>query len=191
MKLEMPAFQQAKLLIIGDVMLDRYWHGAASRISPEAPVPVVQVGNQEDRPGGAGNVALNIAALGSAATLIGVVGKDDNAQDLESRLTAAGVYCEFLKSEDKPTITKLRVISQHQQLIRLDFEEKFDKKDVVDLQSRATSLLPSAQVLVLSDYAKGVLQDVAALIECARGKIFQLSLTRKGRTLKSTAVRPC
>ena len=90
MKLEMPPFQQAKLLVIGDVMLDRYWHGTASRISPEAPVPVVQVGNQEDRPGGAGNVALNIAALGSAATLIGVVGEDDNAKDLESRLSAAG-----------------------------------------------------------------------------------------------------
>jgi D-beta-D-heptose 7-phosphate kinase/D-beta-D-heptose 1-phosphate adenosyltransferase len=180
MKLEMPAFQQAKLLVIGDVMLDRYLHGAALRISPEAPVPVVQVGNQEDRPGGAGNVALNIAALGSAATLIGVVGKDDNAQDLESRLTAAGVYCEFLKSEDKPTITKLRVISQHQQLIRLDFEEKFDKKDVVDLQSLATSLLPSAQVLVLSDYAKGVLQDVAALIECARGKNIPIIVDPKG-----------
>ena len=180
MKLEMPPFHLAKLLVIGDVMLDRYWHGAASRISPEAPVPVVQVGNQEDRPGGAGNVALNIAALGSAATLIGVVGKDDNAQDLESRLTAAGVYCEFLKSEDKPTITKLRVISQHQQLIRLDFEEKFDEKDVADLQSLATSLLPSAQVLVLSDYAKGALQDVAALIELARKQNIPIIVDPKG-----------
>jgi len=154
MKLEMPPFQQAKLLVIGDVMLDRYWHGTSSRISPEAPVPVVQVGNQEDRPGGAGNVALNIAALGSAATLIGVVGEDDNAKDLESRLAAAGVYCEFLRSPDKPTITKLRVISQHQQLIRLDFEHQFDEQDVAELQTLAESLIPSAQVLVLSDYAR-------------------------------------
>ena len=194
MKLEMPPFQQAKLLVIGDVMLDRYWHGAASRISPEAPVPVVQVGNQEDRPGGAGNVALNIAALGSAATLIGVVGKDDNAQDLESRLTAAGVYCEFLKSEDKPTITKLRVISQHQQLIRLDIEEKFDEIEVVDLQSLATSLLPSAQVLVLSDYAKGALQDVAALIELARKQNIPIIVDPKGTDFKkyrgSTLITP-
>ena len=194
MKLEMPPFQQAKLLVIGDVMLDRYLHGAASRISPEAPVPVVQVGNQEDRPGGAGNVALNIAALGSAATLIGVVGKDDNAQDLESRLTAAGVYCEFLKSEDKPTITKLRVISQHQQLIRLDFEEKFDEKDVADLQSLATSLLPSAQVLVLSDYAKGALQGVAALIELARKQNIPIIVDPKGTDFKkyrgSTLITP-
>jgi D-beta-D-heptose 7-phosphate kinase / D-beta-D-heptose 1-phosphate adenosyltransferase len=180
MKLEMPPFQQAKLLVIGDVMLDRYWHGAASRISPEAPVPVVQVGNQEDRPGGAGNVALNIAALGAAATLIGVVGKDDNAKDLESRLTAAGVYCEFLQSKDKPTITKLRVISQHQQLIRLDFEKQFDAEDVADLQKLAASLLPNAQALVLSDYAKGALQDVAALIDLARKQGIPIIVDPKG-----------
>ena len=194
MKLEMPPFQQARLLVIGDVMLDRYWHGAASRISPEAPVPVVQVGTQEDRPGGAGNVALNIAALGSAATLIGVVGKDDNAQDLESRLTAAGVYCEFLKSEDKPTITKLRVISQHQQLIRLDFEEKFDEQDIADLQSLATSLLPNAQALVLSDYAKGALQDVAALIKLARDQNIPIIVDPKGSDFEkyrgSTLITP-
>lgn len=194
MKLEMPPFQQAKLLVIGDVMLDRYWHGAASRISPEAPVPVVQVGTQEDRPGGAGNVALNIAALGSAATLIGVVGKDDNAQDLESRLTAAGVYCEFLKSEDKPTITKLRVISQHQQLIRLDFEEKFDEQDIADLQSLATSLLPNAQALVLSDYAKGALQDVPALIKLARVQNIPIIVDPKGSDFEkyrgSTLITP-
>ncbi len=180
MKLEMPLFQQAKLLVIGDVMLDRYWHGAASRISPEAPVPVVRVGNQEDRPGGAGNVALNIAALGSAATLLGVVGQDDNAQDLESRLTAAGVYCEFLRSDDKPTITKLRVISQHQQLIRLDFENYFDQEDVADLQKIAAFLLPGAQALVLSDYGKGALQDVAALIDLGRKRGIPIIVDPKG-----------
>lgn len=184
MKLEMPPFQQAKLLVIGDVMLDRYWHGTASRISPEAPVPVVQVGNQEDRPGGAGNVALNIAALGSAATLIGVVGEDDNAKDLESRLAAAGVYCEFLRSPDKPTITKLRVISQHQQLIRLDFEHQFDEQDVAELQTLAESLIPSAQVLVLSDYAKGALNDVSALIALARNQNIPIIVDPKGTDFK-------
>lgn len=180
MKLEMPQFQQAKLLVVGDVMLDRYWHGAASRISPEAPVPVVQVGNQEDRPGGAGNVALNIAALGSAATLVGLVGNDDNAADLESRLTAAGVYCEFLQSVDKPTITKLRVIHQHQQLIRLDFEEIFDSADVADLHSKVTSLISSAQVLVLSDYAKGALQNVSEIIELGRKQNIPVIVDPKG-----------
>ena len=184
MKLEMPPFQQAKLLVIGDVMLDRYWHGTSSRISPEAPVPVVQVGNQEDRPGGAGNVALNIAALGSAATLIGVVGEDDNAKDLESRLSAAGVYCEFLRSPDKPTITKLRVISQHQQLIRLDFEDKFDDQDVAELQTLAESLIPSAQALVLSDYAKGALNDVSALIALARKQNIPIIVDPKGTDFK-------
>ena len=129
----MPPFQAARVLVVGDVMLDRYYHGSATRISPEAPVPVVRVNNQEDRPGGAGNVALNIAALGGAATLIGVVGADATAKDLSSRLAAAGVRCEFLESADKPTITKLRVISQHQQLLRMDFEQQFDAADVADL----------------------------------------------------------
>lgn len=180
MKLEMPPFQQAKLLVVGDVMLDRYWHGAASRISPEAPVPVVRVGNQEDRPGGAGNVALNIAALGSAATLVGLVGQDDNANDLESRLAAAGVYCDFLHSVDKPTITKLRILSQHQQLIRLDFEQNFESADAADLQAKVASLIPNAQVLVLSDYAKGTLQDVSGLIELGRAQNIPIIVDPKG-----------
>lgn len=168
MKMEMPPFQEANVLVVGDVMLDRYWHGAANRVSPEAPVPVVKVGNQEDRPGGAGNVALNIAALGSATSLIGVVGKDDTGQDLQSRLAAAGVYCDFLTSDDKPTITKLRVISQHQQLIRVDFEETFDANDIEGLTDRAEKLLGNVQALVLSDYAKGALQDVESLIAAGR-----------------------
>lgn len=180
MKLEMPPFQQARLLVVGDVMLDRYWHGAASRISPEAPVPVVQVNNQEDRPGGAGNVALNIAALGSAATLIGIVGKDDTADDLQSRLSAAGVYCEFLQSADKPTITKLRVISQHQQLIRVDFEQKFDEADTADLFGKVSSLIANAQVLVLSDYAKGALRDVSSLIALGRKQGIPVIVDPKG-----------
>jgi len=164
MKLEMPPFQDARLLVIGDVMLDRYWHGSATRVSPEAPVPVVKVNNREDRPGGAGNVALNIAALGSATRLLGVVGNDEAGQELQSRLNAAGVFCDFLHCADKPTITKLRVISQHQQLIRLDFEQAFEPVDVADLLGRAAELINNTRALVLSDYAKGVLQDVVPLI---------------------------
>jgi D-beta-D-heptose 7-phosphate kinase/D-beta-D-heptose 1-phosphate adenosyltransferase len=164
MKLEMPPFQDARLLVIGDVMLDRYWHGSATRVSPEAPVPVVKVNNREDRPGGAGNVALNIAALGSATRLLGVVGNDEAGQELQSRLNAAGVFCDFLQCKDKPTITKLRVISQHQQLIRLDFEQAFEPVDVADLLGRAAELINDTRALVLSDYAKGVLQDVVPLI---------------------------
>ncbi|MFT6092617.1 MAG: D-beta-D-heptose 7-phosphate kinase/D-beta-D-heptose 1-phosphate adenosyltransferase [Pseudohongiellaceae bacterium] len=180
MKLEMPPFQNAKLLVVGDVMLDRYWHGVASRISPEAPVPVVKVGNREDRPGGAGNVALNVAALGSAATLVGIIGTDETGAELQSRLEAAGVYCAFLRSEHKPTITKLRVISQHQQLIRLDFEEKFEPADVKDLVSKVSSLIDQSQVLVLSDYAKGALHDIPALINLARQRGMPVVVDPKG-----------
>lgn len=180
MKLEMPPFQNAKLLVVGDVMLDRYWHGDASRISPEAPVPVVKVENREDRPGGAGNVALNVAALGSAATLVGIIGTDETGAELQSRLEGAGVYCEFLRSENKPTITKLRVISQHQQLIRLDFEEKFEPADVQDLVSKVSSLIDQSQVMVLSDYAKGALHNIPALIELARKRGLPIVADPKG-----------
>lgn len=180
MKLEMPPFQQARVLVVGDVMLDRYWHGDALRVSPEAPVPVVHVGNREGRPGGAGNVALNIAALGTATSLVGVVGKDETGEELKSRLNAAGVYCDFLQSEDKPTITKLRVISRHQQLIRLDFEQIFEPQDTAGLSDRVAALLGNAQTLVLSDYAKGGLGDVAALIALARKKGVPVIVDPKG-----------
>ncbi|MDB3992143.1 bifunctional D-glycero-beta-D-manno-heptose-7-phosphate kinase/D-glycero-beta-D-manno-heptose 1-phosphate adenylyltransferase HldE [Gammaproteobacteria bacterium] len=184
MKLEMPEFQDARLLVIGDVMLDRYWHGAASRVSPEAPVPVVRVGNREDRPGGAGNVALNVAALGSAARLIGVVGDDEAGEELRSRLSAAGVYCDFLQSDDKPTVTKLRVISQHQQLIRLDFEQTLEEKDVEGLINRASTLIDDAHVILLSDYGKGALQGVKALIDIGRTKGIPIIVDPKGTDFK-------
>ena len=180
MKLEMPQFQHARLLVIGDVMLDRYWHGEASRVSPEAPVPVVKVGNREDRPGGAGNVALNIAALGSAVRLIGIVGNDETGLELLSRLNAAGVYCDFLQSPDKPTITKLRVIGQHQQLIRLDFEQEFDALDIIGLQDKVKSLIGDSQAMVLSDYGKGALQETAKLIELGRSKDIPIIVDPKG-----------
>ena len=180
MKLEMPQFQHARLLVIGDVMLDRYWHGEASRVSPEAPVPVVKVGNREDRPGGAGNVALNMAALGSAVRLVGIVGNDEAGLELLSRLNAAGVYCDFLQSADKPTITKLRVIGQHQQLIRLDFEQEFEAADIIGLQGKVKSLIGDSQVMVLSDYGKGALQETANLIELGRSKDIPIIVDPKG-----------
>jgi D-beta-D-heptose 7-phosphate kinase/D-beta-D-heptose 1-phosphate adenosyltransferase len=180
MKLEMPPFQNARLLVIGDVMLDRYWHGSASRVSPEAPVPVVKVANREDRPGGAGNVALNIAALGSAVRLVGVVGDDETGLELLSRLKAAGVYCDFLQSEEKPTITKLRIISQHQQLIRLDFEKAFEASDIIGLQDKAKSLVDDSQVMVLSDYGKGALQDINDLIDLGRSRNIPIIVDPKG-----------
>ncbi|MEX0618207.1 MAG: bifunctional D-glycero-beta-D-manno-heptose-7-phosphate kinase/D-glycero-beta-D-manno-heptose 1-phosphate adenylyltransferase HldE [Pseudohongiellaceae bacterium] len=180
MRLELPPFQQARVLIVGDVMLDRYWHGKATRVSPEAPVPVVQVGTREDRPGGAGNVALNVAALGAAATLVGVIGDDDTGLELKSRLNAAGVYCDFLVSPDKPTITKLRVISQHQQLIRLDFEQGFAPEELQNLPATVSALLQKAQVLVLSDYGKGLLHDPRPLINAARSLNIPVIVDPKG-----------
>lgn len=184
MKLEMPAFQEARLLVVGDVMLDRYWHGSANRVSPEAPVPVVKVGSNEARPGGAGNVALNVAALGSATRLIGAVGDDESADELQSRLNAAGVYCDFVQCAGKPTITKLRVISQHQQLIRLDFEEPFTPEIASSIYGKASDLIDDIQAIVLSDYAKGVLQDITPLIELGRKRGIPVIVDPKGTDFK-------
>ncbi|HCO61666.1 MAG TPA: bifunctional heptose 7-phosphate kinase/heptose 1-phosphate adenyltransferase [Porticoccaceae bacterium] len=163
-----PRFDRAQVLVVGDLMLDRYWYGNTGRISPEAPVPVVKVGQLEDRVGGAGNVALNIASLGAGATLVGVVGRDEAAQSITERLHSAGIRTELKESADKPTITKLRVISRQQQLLRLDFEETFSAADVDQLAEQTRSLLPGVSVLILSDYAKGVLQDPQTFIAAAR-----------------------
>lgn len=181
MKLDMPPFQQARVLVAGDVMLDRYWHGKATRISPEAPVPVVKVASSEDRPGGAGNVALNIAALGSAASLVGVTGQDEAGAELGKRLAAAGVLCQFHQSATSPTITKLRITSQHQQLLRVDFEEPFDADDVAAMQSAALTLLDNTQVLVISDYGKGSLGNPQPLIAAARRRNIPVVVDPKGR----------
>ncbi|RRJ82344.1 bifunctional D-glycero-beta-D-manno-heptose-7-phosphate kinase/D-glycero-beta-D-manno-heptose 1-phosphate adenylyltransferase HldE [Aestuariirhabdus litorea] len=168
MKLTFPRFDQARVLVIGDLMLDRYWHGATHRISPEAPVPVVKVNQVEDRPGGAGNVALNIAALGAPAFLVAPTGDDEAAQVLRSRLEAAGVHCDFETVADDPTITKLRIISHSQQLIRLDFEEPFEHLDIKALTRRFESLLAEVDVVILSDYNKGALRNHQQLITMAR-----------------------
>lgn len=168
MQLTMPPFDRAHVLVIGDVMLDRYWHGGTTRISPEAPVPVVKVGQVEDRPGGAANVALNIAALGAGASLIGVIGEDEAGQVLQNRLKAAGIRADLQMSNARPTITKLRVVSRHQQLLRMDFEEVFLQEDSDQFLQKARILMPYMDALVLSDYAKGSLLMAPALIELAR-----------------------
>lgn len=161
-------FMHAHVLVVGDVMLDRYWHGSTSRISPEAPVPVVHVDHEEERPGGAGNVAFNLAALGAQSYLLGATGQDAAAETLESCLSRAGVICCFQRLPRFPTITKLRVISRHQQLIRLDFEVGFPNFDHHALHSQVERLLPKVGALILSDYDKGVLVESAALIQLAR-----------------------
>ncbi len=161
-------------------MLDRYWHGNTTRVSPEAPVPVVDVKQIEDRPGGAGNVALNIAALGSAAVIAGLVGRDEAADALALRLKAANILCQFRTSDTHPTITKLRVISRHQQLLRLDFEEPFGAADSSALSDLALEELPEAKALILSDYAKGALQNPQPLIQAARAQGIPVLVDPKG-----------
>ncbi len=180
MKLTMPRFDSAPVLVVGDVMLDRYWHGPTHRISPEAPVPVVKVEQIEDRPGGAGNVALNIAALGAPAWLVGVTGDDEAGVSLKQRLNAAGVYCAFQVHAGKRTITKLRVMSRHQQLIRLDFEEPFTTDGDALLDS-VRGLLDKVKVMVISDYGKGALINHQALIALAREKGIPVLADPKGK----------
>lgn len=168
MKLNLPAFDKAKVLVVGDVMLDRYWHGSTKRISPEAPVPVVKVEQREDRPGGAANVALNVAALGGQVELLGLVGIDEPAQTLGQTLASVGIKNNLQAVATHPTITKLRVLSRHQQLLRMDFEEPFAETDAQLLRTPFESALAESGVVVLSDYAKGALADVPALIALAR-----------------------
>ena len=180
MKITLPAFENAKVLVVGDLMLDRYWHGGSSRISPEAPVQVVNVGQIEERPGGAGNVALNIASLGSNATLLGITGEDEAADSLHTKLSAANVDCDFERVAGVPTITKLRVISRQQQLIRLDFEEHFDGRGTAGLASRMEKNIEGCGAVILSDYAKGTLDNIQALIKIANNHSVPVLVDPKG-----------
>lgn len=168
MDLHVPNFHQAQVLVFGDVMLDRYWQGPTSRISPEAPVPVVKVQDIENRAGGAGNVALNIATLGAKAALFGITGDDENANDLEYMLNTKGVNCGFLRHSSSPTITKLRILSRNQQLIRLDFEEAFNEVDLAPIYQQFDQQVADAGAVILSDYNKGALTDPQRLIQAAR-----------------------
>ena len=176
----MPRFDGAQILVVGDLMLDRYWQGPTSRISPEAPVPVVKVEQLEDRVGGAGNVALNIAALGAGASIVGVVGEDEAAHSLETRFSSAGIHTDFQVSADKPTITKLRVISRHQQLLRLDFEQQFTAADTDQIADKVAAYLANVSVLVVSDYGKGALQNPVELIQAARQRGIPVLADPKG-----------
>jgi len=180
MKIEFPDFDKAQVLVVGDLMLDRYWHGGTSRISPEAPVQVVKVGEIEERPGGAGNVALNIASLGCKVRLLGLTGNDEAADALQTKLEAAGVACDFERVEGVPTITKLRVISRQQQLIRLDFEESFAGRGDAGLLARMEQALDGVGAVILSDYAKGALSQVEQMIALARKRNIPILVDPKG-----------
>ena len=180
MQLIIPDFSQAKILVVGDLMLDRYWHGPTSRISPEAPVPVVKIEESEERAGGAGNVALNIAALNGTPSLVGLTGQDEPASILKSRLSHQGVNCQFVELADCTTITKLRVLSRHQQLIRLDFEDGFHADSGEHLLQAYQAQLSAHDVILFSDYQKGTLRDLPKLIALAKEQGKKVIIDPKG-----------
>lgn len=172
--MKLPSLQGVHVLVVGDVMLDRYWSGPAHRVSQEAPVPVVHVQQTDERPGGAANVALNVASLGARCTLVGMVGNDAEAGALRGRLEAAGVVCDFVSVTGWPTVVKLRMVSQRQQLLRADFEQSLpeDQQLHQELLGRVQGHLDAAggvSAVVLQDYDKGALAEPEDLIDAAAG----------------------
>ena len=180
-----PDFCNAQVLVIGDVMLDRYWHGVAERISPEYPVPVVNVADQEDKPGGAANVAMNIAALRGKVCLLGLIGEDDAAQSLQSLLNQGSVNTALITEQGCSTITKLRVLSQHHQMIRLDFEKHFSEQSRRALLVTYTDRLKLNKAVILSDYGKGTLPDQPRLISLANEVNCPILVDPKGKDFSS------
>ena len=158
----------AKILVVGDVMLDRYWFGRVERISPEAPVPVVSVDADDERIGGAGNVACNITALGGACSLLAITGDDEARYRVRDIAAAAGISANLVNDKGAKTTIKLRVISRNQQLLRADFEAPPGDKALGLCTDRFAALVAKHQAVVVSDYGKGGVARVAELIACAR-----------------------
>lgn len=158
----------ARVLVVGDVMLDRYWFGDVERISPEAPVPVVRVARQEDRLGGAANVAKNAAALGAQVGLLSVVGEDEPGERVAALLAETGIAPHLHRDAALPTTIKLRVIGRQQQLLRVDFEDAPSREVLADKLDQFVELLGQYDVVVMSDYGKGGLTHIGRMIEAAR-----------------------
>ncbi|CAA9395480.1 MAG: ADP-heptose synthase / D-glycero-beta-D-manno-heptose 7-phosphate kinase [uncultured Ramlibacter sp.] len=159
---------KAHVLVVGDAMLDRYWHGAVDRISPEAPVPVVKVSREEERIGAAANVAYNVATLGAKASFLGVVGDDEPGLRLEALLRHTGIAAHLKRDPGLKTTVKLRVIGRHQQLLRMDFENEPDHEALALQNETFRELAPSHQAILFSDYGKGGLAHIPRMIETAR-----------------------
>ncbi|MBE0469867.1 MAG: bifunctional D-glycero-beta-D-manno-heptose-7-phosphate kinase/D-glycero-beta-D-manno-heptose 1-phosphate adenylyltransferase HldE [Methyloprofundus sp.] len=177
---DIPNFKGLNILVVGDVMLDYYWSGETRRISPEAPVPIVKVSKKESRAGGAGNVALNIASLAAKVTLLGIVGQDKEANELQELLQQKGVQCNFLTSTNSPTACKLRIVAQHQQLLRLDFEEALIDFNYAALLAHYQAALANADVVIFSDYDKGVLEHIPQFLELANARGVKSFVDPKG-----------
>ena len=159
---------QSRVLVVGDVMLDRYWHGSVDRISPEAPVPVVKVTREEERLGAAANVALNVRTLGAGATFVGVVGDDEPGRRLTALLQARGIEADLKRDPGMTTTVKLRVIGRQQQLLRLDFENEPDHDTLAAQNETVSRLAPAHDAILFSDYGKGGLAHIPVMIEAAR-----------------------
>lgn len=163
-----PDTSQARVLVVGDVMLDRYWFGEVSRISPEAPVPVVKVQRTEERPGGAANVARNAKALGARVTLLSVVGTDEAGRTLEHLLASSGIDTSLLEDPELDTTVKLRVVGRQQQLLRVDFETWPNHEVLQSKLAEFEARLNGTDVVILSDYGKGGLTHITEMIRLAR-----------------------
>ena len=174
------AVRKSRVLIVGDVMLDRYWFGDVERISPEAPVPIVKILRSEERPGGAANVARNAAALGAQVALISVVGDDEPGRSLARVLDDEHVHASLHRDPTLPTTVKLRVIGRQQQLLRIDFETTPSNDALAAKLADYERVLPDFDVVVLSDYGKGGLAHIARMIELARGRGTPVLVDPKG-----------
>ena len=185
---------QARVLVVGDVMLDRYWYGAVDRISPEAPVPVVRVTREEERAGGAANVAYNAVSLGAHASLLTVVGDDDASHHLEELVAKTGIETHFGRDADLKTTVKLRVIGRQQQLIRLDFENTPKNEILAGQTATFESILPLHNAVLFSDYGKGGLAHVTDMISRARALGKPILIDPKGsdytRYQNATVITP-
>lgn len=181
MSLIVPDFSSASVLTVGDLMLDQYWFGPTTRISPEAPVPVVNVKGTAARAGGAANVAVNLASLGVNTILVGVTGKDAGSQTLSKLLAEHDIETDFVESPTRPTITKLRVLSSNQQVIRLDTEDMFDVRDIQPLSQILERRLPATKVCILSDYGKGTLASAPEIMSLCRDHNVTVLVDPKGR----------
>jgi rfaE bifunctional protein kinase chain/domain len=170
----------ARVLVVGDVMLDRYWYGAVDRISPEAPVPVVRVTREEERNGGAANVAYNVVTLGAQASLLTVVGDDEASHKLEALVAKTGIRTHFGRDADLKTTVKLRVIGRQQQLLRLDFENTPKSEILASQTATFESLLPLHDAVLFSDYGKGGLAHVSDMIARARAAGKPILIDPKG-----------
>ena len=186
--------QQASVLVVGDVMLDRYWYGNVERISPEAPVPVVRITREEERQGGAANVAYNVVSLGAKASLLSVVGDDEASRKLEALVAATGIETHFGRDPDLKTTVKLRIIGRQQQLLRLDFENTPKTELLASQTASFARLLKEHRVVLFSDYGKGGLAHVSDMIAQARALGKPILIDPKGsdfsRYREATVITP-